>query len=152
MNQGECADDCAGDKSRRTNAVPDKDRVGSGDHRQRSEPELAMFQAKFMAQRARCASRKRATVRQPISEVNHPGGKEQSCASNRINGRMKSPGEEPEPGNGDQRGIETNEVEPDYGDSVSGRDSALRSPRMSWRGIIPISGSRTPQGSVPTQG
>ena len=111
-----------------------------------------MFQAKFMAQRARCASRKHATVRQPISEVDHPGGKEQSCASNRSDDRMKNPGEEPEPGNRDQRSIETNEVEPDYGDSVSGRDSALRCPRMLWRGLIPLSSPRTPQGSVPTQG
>jgi len=66
---------------------------------------------------------------------------------------MKGPGKEPEPGNGDQRGVETNQIEPVYGDSVTGRDSALRCPRPSWRGIIRGNGPRIPKlrDGVPTR-
>ena len=51
---------------------------------------------------------------------------------------MKGPGKEPEPGNGDQRGIETNQVEPGHRCSRSGRDSPERfrgCPGISWWGV-----------------
>jgi hypothetical protein len=44
---------------------------------------------------------------------------------------MKSPREEPEPDNGDKRGIQTDQIQPNYWRSVSGRDNVLRCLRMS---------------------
>src|ERR1700730_1131807 len=109
VNQRERADDRADEKSFSADAPPDQTGIGQGDHSQRADPDLAMVETKFMPQRARSTISERVAVRQAVSEVNQPGREKQSGTINWIDGRLKSSSEEAEPGDGDQRGVETNQ-------------------------------------------
>src|SRR5437762_2404884 len=71
-----------------------------------------MVETELVSQRSRSAILKRVTVRQAIGEIDQPGCEKERGATGWSQGRMKNSGEQPEPGDGDERRVETNQIEP----------------------------------------
>jgi len=133
VNQSESADHCTGEKNLGVKIPPDHIGVDDGDHCHGADPNLAMIETKFMPERSRPAILKRVAIRQSIGQVNQPGREKERNAINWIDGRTKSSGEEPKPGDGHEGSVETNQVEPNQG--RLGRDSARYRPRTPRDGL-----------------
>ena len=82
-----------------------------------------------MTQRSWAGAGKGPTVGEAISQVDQPGREKKRGAVNWSDGRVKSSGKEPKPGDRDERSIETNQIKPD------GRESAPCCPRTSQRDV-----------------
>ena len=128
VNQSERANDSPGEKRFAGNAPPNQIGVGSGDHRQRADPDLAMVATEFVPERTRFAILERVGVRQPVPEIDQPGREEKRAITSRSDGRTERSREEPKPRHGHEWSVEANQIEPD--DRLCGRDSTPRIPQL----------------------
>ena len=72
-----------------------------------------MPETKFSAPRTRNLAGQRESVSQPIRQIDHPGRQKEDRAISEIESDMKGPRKKPEPGQRDERGVETDQIQPD---------------------------------------
>src|SRR5436190_22654536 len=92
---------------------PDHISVKPRDQRNRRDPNLAMAQAKILAERSRQSRRQRGGVGQPVAEINQPRRQKQRHGVALLERDRKSAREKPKPPDGDERGVEANQIKPE---------------------------------------
>ena len=87
INQGKDTYDSAREKRRGGEVAPDDVKIESGNEDERADPDFAMPQAEILAKRAGQSGLERRGIRQPIGEVNEPGGQEKCDGITGMNGQ-----------------------------------------------------------------